>query len=140
MSAVEIKEFSLIYIIFKNLKFFKKNLNLINNVKLFSLDNSIILKKIIYGLEEKNILNFEDLEIEPQVLNRITKFASIKHILDKNDFTEQNIIFYLEEIKRDLKNLELELRIEELESKFSKDFSENTFNELKELKKQQKIN
>ncbi len=140
LSAVEIKEFSLIYIIFKNLKFFKKNLNLINNVKLFSLDNSIILKKIIYGLEEKNILNFEDLEIEPQVLNRITKFASIKHILDKNDFTEQNIIFYLEEIKRDLKNLELELRIEELESKFSKDFSENTFNELKELKKQQKIN
>ena len=44
------------------------------------------------------------------------------------------------EIMRDLKNFELEARIEELESKFSKDFSENTFNELKELKKLQKIN
>ena len=46
----------------------------------------------------------------------------------------------LNEINRDLKNFELEIRIEELESKFSKDFSENTFNELKELKKLQKTN
>jgi len=39
-----------------------------------------------------------------------------------------------------LKNHELEIRIEELESRFSKDLSEVTFNELKELKKLQKIN
>ena len=44
------------------------------------------------------------------------------------------------EIRRDIKNYELEMRIEELESKFSSDFNENTFNELKELKKLQKIN
>ena len=44
------------------------------------------------------------------------------------------------EILRDIKNYELEFRIAELESKFSKDLSEATFNELKELKKQQKIN
>ena len=53
---------------------------------------------------------------------------------------DYDIVGSQDEIKRDLKNTELELRIEELESKFSKDFSENTFNELKELKKQQKIN
>ena len=35
---------------------------------------------------------------------------------------------------------ELEYRIEELESKFSKDLSESTFNEIRELKKLQKIN
>ena len=39
-----------------------------------------------------------------------------------------------------MKNIELEKRIEELESKFSLDFNENTFNELKQLKKLQKIN
>ena len=39
-----------------------------------------------------------------------------------------------------IKNYELEVRIEELEAKFSKDFNENTFNELKELKKLQKTN
>ena len=44
------------------------------------------------------------------------------------------------ELRRDLKNYELEKRIEELESKFSRDFNENTFNELKELKKLQKVN
>ena len=42
----------------------------------------------------------------------------------------------LEEVSRDLKNYDLEFRIEELESKFSKDLSENTFNEIRELKKQ----
>ena len=36
-------------------------------------------------------------------------------------------------------NYDLEFRIQELESKFSKDMSETTFNELKELKKKQKI-
>ena len=39
---------------------------------------------------------------------------------------------------KDLKNYELELRIEELESKFSKDLSETTFNEIKDLKEQKK--
>ena len=41
---------------------------------------------------------------------------------------------------KSLKNYELEQRIEELESKFSKDLSETTFNEIRELKKMQKIN
>ena len=101
------------------------------------------MKKIIEGLELKNLKKIEDFEIEKQILKRITKFASIRHILNKNENNQENeekIIYFLNEIKRDLKNTELELRIEELESKFSKDFSENTFNELKELKKQQKIN
>ncbi len=41
---------------------------------------------------------------------------------------------------RDLKNYELELRIEELESKFAEDLNENTFNKIRELKKLQNIN
>ena len=143
VSAIEIKEFSIIYLILNNLSFFSENISLIKDVKIFSLDNSIILKKIIEGLELNNLKKIEDLKIEKEILNRITKFASIRHILSKNQNNRENqekIIYFLNEIKRDLKNTELELRIEELESKFSKDFSENTFNELKELKKQQKIN
>ena len=50
------------------------------------------------------------------------------------------IIELLEDISRDLSNYDLEFRIEQLESKFSKDLSETTFNELKELKKKQNIN
>ena len=46
----------------------------------------------------------------------------------------------LEDISRDLMNYDLEFRIQELESKFSIDMSETTFNELKELKKKQNLN
>ena len=58
----------------------------------------------------------------------------------KNFDEDEKILEILSEIIRDLKNYELEIRIEELESRFSKDLSEVTFNELKELKKLQKIN
>ena len=46
----------------------------------------------------------------------------------------------LEDISRDMNNYDLEFRIQELESKFSRDMSETTFNEIKELKKKQNIN
>ena len=82
----------------------------------------------------------KDLEIDNQLIDKIFKFASIKNIINKYINDEQKIIDLFIEIKRDLKNYELESRIEELESKFSKDFSEQTFNELRELKKTQKIN
>ena len=61
-------------------------------------------------------------------------------ILVKNLNDDQKILEILSELIRDLKNYELELRITDLESRFSKDLSEATFNELKELKKLQKIN
>ena len=72
------------------------------------------------------------------MIDRIFKFASIKHIIDNEN--NQKILNLLDEIIRDIKNYELELRIEELESKFSQDLSESTFNQIRELKKLQKIN
>ena len=70
----------------------------------------------------------------------INKFASIKHILNNNQNNQDKIFELLEEISRDLKNYDLEFRIEALESKFSKDLSESTFNEIRDLKKQKNIN
>ena len=72
-------------------------------------------------------------------IDKITKFAPIKHILQKKYNKDHEIIELLEDITRDLNNYDLEFRIQELESKFSKDLSETTFNELKELKKKQNI-
>ena len=57
--------------------------------------------------------------------------------MKKND---GEILGLFEDINRDLNNYDLEFRIQELESKFSRDFSEATFNELKELKKKQNFN
>ena len=82
----------------------------------------------------------QDLEIDIQLIDRIYKFASIKHILNNNQNNQDKILDLLEEISRDLKNYDLEFRIEELESKFSKDLSESTFNEIRELKKQKNTN
>ena len=84
--------------------------------------------------------DMESLKIDQGLIERVLKYASIKHILFKSLNDDQKILEILSELIRDLKNYELELRISDLESRFSKDLSEATFNELKELKKLQKIN
>ena len=63
----------------------------------------------------------------------------IKNI-EKKNIDNHEVIGFLDDLNRDLNSYNLELRIQELESKFSQDRSETTFNELKELKKKQNIN
>ena len=139
-TAIEIKEFSFLYLIISNLSLIKNNLNLLENVKLFSNENKVIYDSLLKALFKEQDLSLDSLSLDPQILDKIRKFASIKHILNKIENDEFKVIELLEEIIRDIKNYELEIRIEELESKFSKDLNENTFNEIKELKKLQKIN
>ncbi|MBD1145764.1 DNA primase [Pelagibacterales bacterium SAG-MED34] len=140
LSAIDIKEFSFLYILLKKPELIKDNFNLIENVKLFSSENKLLLKEIIDQTNNFENTNLESLKIDQSLIDRILKYASIKHILFKNLDDDQKILEILSELIRDLKNYELELRIMDLESRFSKDLSETTFNELKELKKQQKIN
>ena len=81
-----------------------------------------------------------DLGLDKQLLDKINKFAPIKHILKNKSNNDQQVMELLEDISRDMNNYDLEFRIQELESKFSRDMSETTFNEIKELKKKQNIN
>ena len=85
-------------------------------------------------------ITIQDLDLDSQLIEKINKFAPIKHILKNQFHDDQKIIELLEDISRDLMNYDLEFRIQELESKFSVDMSETTFNELKELKKKQNLN
>ena len=140
LSPIELKEFSLLYIVLNNLNIFQENVHLIENTKFFTNENRLVLEKVLQELKTKDNLKLDDLLIDKQLIDKIFKFASIKHILNNNKNDDQKLLDLLEEIKRDLKNYELEHRIEELESKFSKDLSENTFNEIRELKKLQNIN
>jgi DNA primase len=80
------------------------------------------------------------LSLDKQLIDKIDKFAPIKHILKKKTKNEDKVMELLDDIVKDLFNHDLELRIQELESKFSKDLSETTFNELKELKNERKTN
>jgi len=140
LTGVELKEFSLLYLVMNNLELLQSNIHLIENIKFFTEVNKQIFKKIIDKLKLGEQTSIEDLNLDKQLLDRINKFAPIKHILKKKNDDEHEIIDLLEDIRRDLNNYDLEFRIQELESKFSKDLSEATFNELKELKKKQNIN
>ena len=140
LTGVELKEFSLLYLVMNNLTLLQSNIHLIENVKLFTELNKQIFETIIDKLKSGEQITIEDLNLDKQLLDRINKFAPIKHILKNKTDEDQEIIELLEDISRDLMNYDLEFRIQELESKFSKDLSEATFNELKELKKKQNIN
>ena len=140
LSSVELKEFSLIYLIINNLQLLRDHIHLLKGIKLFSVTNKQIFEKILSKLNLEKELTIDQLDIDPQLVEKITKFAPIKHILNKNFNKDHEVLELLEDIARDLNNYDLEFRIQELESKFSKDLSETTFNELKELKKKQNIN
>lgn len=140
LSGVELKEFSLIYLVVNNLNLMRDHIQLLKDIKLFSEVNKQIFEKIVFKLNSENDLSVDQLEIDTQLIDKIKKFAPIKHILQKKSDQDHEVLELLEDIIRDLNNYDLEFRIQELESKFSKDLSETTFNELKELKKKQNIN
>ena len=140
LSGVELKEFSLLYLVMNNLDLFQENIHMIENINLFSEENKLILETLITKLKSGEKLILDRVPIDPQLTEKIFKFASIKHILNNHQNDQNKMFELLEEVTRDLKNYDLEFRIEELESKFSKDLSESTFNEIRELKKQKNIN
>ena len=140
ISGVEIKEFSLLYLIMNNLDIIQENIHLIEDIKLFSAENKLIFESLLSKLKSGEKLTLENLSLDSQIIEKIFKFASIKHILNNNQDDQNKMFELLDEISKDLKNYDLEFRIEQLESKFSKDLSESTFDEIRELKKQKNIN
>ncbi len=140
LKSFEIKEFSFLYTLLAKPKLIHQNFHLIENVKLYSDENKQLFAEILKQSENLINLDVQKLNLDKNLINRVINYASVKHIISKNLNDDQKILEIFTEIIQDLKNYELEQRISELESKFSKDMSENTFNEIKELKKQQKIN
>ncbi len=140
ITAVELKEFSLLYLILNNLSLFQSNIHLIENIKIFTEINKQIFGSIISKFKSDYQISLEDLNLDKQLLDKINKFAPIKHIIKNKPKNDNQVIELLDDISKDLFNHGLELRIQELESKFSKDMSETTFNKLKELKNERKSN
>ncbi len=140
ITGVELKEFSLLYLILNNLSLFQENIHLIENIKIFTEINKQIFGSIISKFKSDNQISIEDLNLDKQLLDKINKFAPIKHIIKNKPKNDNQVIELLDDISKDLFNHGLELRIQELESKFSKDMSETTFNKLKELKNERKSN
>ena len=128
------------YLVLNNLSLLQTNIHLIEDIKFFTEINKQILSVIIEKLKSGEKITIKDLSLDEQILNKINKFAAVKHILKNKPNDENQIIELLDDITKDLFNFDLEFRIQELESKFSEDMSETTFNKLKELKNERKIN
>jgi DNA primase len=140
LTGVELKEYSLLYLLINNLSLIQENLHLADNIKFFTEVNRQIFKEVFEKLKSGEKLSVNEMNIDKQLLDKIDKFAPIKNLLKNKSKNDYEVIELFEDISRDLMNYDLEHRIKELESKFSKDLSEVTFNELKELKKKQNIN
>ena len=140
LTSIEIKEFSFLYIVINKPEFIRDNFHLIENVRLFTNENKILFEALLKQSNNFQEFDINKLEIDRNLIDRVFKYASIKNIWDKSSNNDEKIENILSEVLRDLKNYELEIRIQDLEEKFSKDLSEDTFNQLKELKKLQNLN
>jgi len=140
LTGVELKEFSLLYLIINNLDLIQENIHLVESMQLFTEVNTQIFNEIVSKLKSGEKLTVNEMNIDKQLLDKIDKFAPIKHLLKNKSKNEYELIELLDDIRGDLKNYDLENRVKELEMKFSKDPSEATFNELKNEKKKQNIN
>ena len=140
LTGVELKEYSFLYLLINNLSLIQKNLHLVDNIKLFTEVNRQIFEEVLVKLKSGENLSVYEMNIDKQLLDKIDKFAPIKNLLKNKSKNDYEVVELFEDISRDLVNYDLEHRIKDLESKFSKDLSEVTFNELKELKKKQNIN
>jgi DNA primase len=140
LTGVELKEYSLLYLMINNLNLIQENIHLIDNIKLFTEVNTQIFNEIVSILKSGEKLTVNEMNIDKQLLDKIDKFAPIKHLLKNKSKNKYELIELLDDIGGDLKNYDLENRVKELELKFSKDPSEATFNDLKNEKKKQNIN
>ena len=103
------------------------------------------MKKIIdlHGLShDKALIKVEDFLLANSFSNllELELITGNSPLLQKKNNKDHEVLEIFEDIVRDLNNYDLEFRIQELESKFSEDLSEVTYNELKEHKKKQNIN
>ena len=140
LSKADIQEFSLLYLIINNLNFFQQRENLFDNLIFISDEGNKVLSYLKEFINSSSDLDKSNLDIDNGFLDKINKFASIKHISENVKKDETKLIEIFEEMKKDLNNISIDKQISDLESKFSKDLSENTFNKIIELKKLQNTN
>ena len=138
---VELKEFSILYLVINNLNVFEKKIELLSELKLYTKICIEFLSKIIDFLASNK--NYQTNAFKEKfkrtkyfnLINDINIFAPVKFITEikKND---EEMLLIFEEINNDLKKFELNHKIESLEKKMIRDMNEETYKELLDLKRQ----
>jgi DNA primase len=138
---IELKEFSILYLIINNLDIFEKKIELISKLSLYSPLCKGFLKKIINYLADGdfNKINFNNLEFVrndfADLINKINILTPIKFIL-KIKKKEEDLLKIYEEMVREIGKFDISHRIEFLEKKLIDDMNNETFQELLDLKNQ----
>ena len=138
---IELKEFSILYLIINNLDIFEKKIELISKLNLYSPLCKEFLKKIINYLADGdfNKTNFNNLEFVrndfADLVNKINILTPIKFIL-KIKKKEEDLLKIYEEMIQEIGKFDISLRIEFLEKKLIDDMNNETFQELLDLKNQ----
>ncbi|MBO6490102.1 MAG: hypothetical protein HVK24_00190, partial [Pelagibacteraceae bacterium] len=138
---VELKEFSILYLIINNLHVFEKRIELLSELKLYTEICVDFLNKIIDFLSSNKTFETNTLKEkfkQPKYLsliNDISALAPVKFITEikKND---DEILLVFDEINNDLKKFELNQKINNLEKKMIQNMNEETYKELLDLKRQ----
>ena len=136
----QLQEYSMLYLIINNFDFFKKNISILNNIDFITNEGVQVFPRLFELVKSKDEINPNMLPLDNNLLQKINKFASVKHISKNIQRDENKIKEIFLEMKKDLKNLFLDRQISELESKFSTDMDQSTLNEIIELKKLQNNN
>ena len=138
---IELKEFSILYLIINNLDIFEKKIELISKLSLYSPLCKEFLKKIINYLADGdfNKTNFNNLEFVrndfADLVNKINILTPIKFIL-KIKKKEEDLLKIYEEMVQEIGKFDISHRIEFLEKKLIDDMNNETFQELLDLKNQ----
>ena len=141
-TEIELKEFSILFLIINNLEIFRKNVELISEVDFHKPNLNELKKKLIeYLLSEKFFdkkkLNIEDFDQQHQdILSLIGLNAPVKDIMGKK--TEDEIIVIFNEIIKEINKINLRLKIDTLEEKVASNLDENLYSELLSLRNQLK--
>ena len=86
-----IREFSFLYVLFAKPKLISENFHLIDNVKLYSEENKQLFAEILNQSENLLNLDLQKLNVDKNLVNRVTNYASVKHIISKN-LNNKNLI------------------------------------------------
>ena len=137
---IELKEFSILFLIINNLDIFRKNIELVSEINFSNQNLNHLKKKLVdYLLSEKffdrKILTLEDFEQKfKNIINTINGNAPVKIIHKKQN--EKEILVIFEEIASEIKKIDLQKKIDSLEAKVALNLDENLYSELLSLRNQ----
>jgi len=136
LTKEEIKEYSILYIMYNYPKIISPRIEIFKDIK-FSSKNLSVLKSELLGListgkfDENNILNFK--KKYSNLINDINQNSVIKNIFMKKSENQQ--VELLNEILKELNEIKFSKKIDELEEKLMDNFDEKSYSDLIELKK-----